>query len=308
MQIGSGRISTLEIARSGFRLTLERPRLVALWAVMSLVYNVLGSVFAAAIAGPAIGRILDMVGRSNPDPSAAEPLLAQVAPAYAVLLTCGLALNAVYITGAYRAVRPTGDGGKRLLVFARAALVQFGLLLLLTAIGLGVVLALLLVSTALSAILAPALVQFVGTAVAFVGLAYVWLRFSLASPAAYVTGRIDLAQAWRLTRGQLLALARIYLSVLLLAGVVYLLGAVAIEKALSAAFGGESKFGELTQLDFSSPAALLTPARLSLAALQSCLSALILPVLLCPPIEIYGVLAPTTTASPAPVDGKNPWG
>ncbi len=308
MQVGSGRLSTLEIARSGFRLALERPQLVARWAVMSFAYNVLGSVFAAAIAGPAIGRILDMVGRSNPDPNAAEPLLAQVAPAYVVLLTCGLALNAVYITGAYRAVRPIGDGGTRLLGFARAALVQFGLLVLLTAIGMGVVLALLLVSTALSALLAPALVQFLGTAVALVGLAYVWLRFSLASPSAYVTGRIDLAQAWRLTRGQLLALARIYLSVLLLAGVVYLVGAVAIEKGLSAAFGGEARFGELTQLDFSSPAALLTPARLALAALQACLSALILPVLLCPPIEIYGVLAPTIIATTSPADGRSPWG
>ena len=308
MQAGTGRLSTLEIARSGFRLTLEQPRLIALWAVMSFVYNVLGSVFAAAIAGPAIVRILDMVGRPNPDPNAAEPLLAQVAPAYLILLTCGLALNAVYITGAYRAVRPCGYGEKRILFFARDVLLQFGLLLLLTAVGLGVVLALLLVSTALSVLLAPALAQFLGALLVLLVLGYGGLRFSLASPAAYVTGRIDLAQAWRLTSGRLWTLARIYLSVLLLAGAVYLLGAVAIEKGLSAAFGGESKFGDLTQLDFSSPEALLTPARLALAALQACLSSLILPVLLRPPLEIYLALTPATTVLSAAVDGKNPWG
>ncbi len=308
MQAGSGQLSTLEIARSGFRLTLERPRLIAVWAVMSFVYNVLGSVFAAAVAGPSIARILDMVGRSNPDPSAAEPLLAQIAPAYAVLLTCGLALDAVYITSAYRALRPAPHGKNGRSAFARDALRQFGLLLLLTAIGLGVVLTLLLVSTALSVILAPSLVQFLGLVVMLVGLGFVWLRFSLASPAAFLTGRIDLAQAWRLTSGRLWALARIYLSVLLLAGVVYLLGAVAIEKGLSAAFGGEAKFGDLTQLDFSSPAALLTPARLALAALQACLSSLVLPVLLCPPIEIYWALKPTAAVLPPLADGTSPWG
>jgi hypothetical protein len=308
MQTGSGRLSTLEIARSGFRLTLERPRLIALWAAMSFAYNVLGSVFAAAIAGPAIARILDMVGQANPDPSAAEPLLVQVAPAYAVLLTCGLALDAVYIVGAYRALRPPRDDRKGRLAFGRDALLQLGLLLLLTAIGLGVVMALLLVSAALSIVLSPALVQLLGTVAALVGLGYVWLRFSLASPAAYASGRIDLAHAWSLTRGRSWALARIYLSALLLAGVVYLLGAIAIEKGLSAAFGGESRFGDLTQLDFSSPTALLTPARLVLAALQACLSALILPVLLCPPIAIYRVLNPTVGTAPPVARGASPWG
>ena len=308
MQVGSGRLSTVEIARSGFRLALERPQLIALWAAMSFAYNVVGSVFASVIAGPAIARILDMVGRPNPDPSAAEPLLAQVGPVYVVLMTFGLALDALYIAGAYRAILPAEDGGKRLLMFGRDALLQFGLLLLLTAIGLGVALALLLAFVALSFLLTPALVQLLGTLSALVGGGYVWLRFSLASPAAYVTGRIDLAHAWGLTRGRLWALARIYLAVLLLAGVVYLLGAVAIEKGLSAAFGGESKFGDLTQLDFSSPAALLTPARLALAALQACLSALILPVLLCPPIEIYRALTAATPVLPLATDTKSPWG
>jgi hypothetical protein len=308
MQAEPGQLSTLEIARSGFRLTLERPRLIALWALMSFVYNVLGSAFAAAVAGPSIARILAMVSQPNPDPSAAEPLLAQVAPAYAVLLTCGLALNAVYIAGAYRAVGASAGGRRGLVAFGRDALLQLGLLVVLTFIGLGVVLALLLVSTALSVVLAPTLVQFLGTLFALAGVGYVWLRFSLAAPAAYLTGRIDLAQAWRLTRGRLWALARIYLSVLALAGVVYLLGAVAIEKGLSAAFGGESKFGDLTQLDFSSPQALLTPARLALSALQACLSALILPVLLCPPIAIYRALTPVVAVQAPSLDGTSPWG
>jgi hypothetical protein len=275
---------------------------------MSFVYNVLGSVFAAAIAGPAIARILDMVGQANPNPNAAAPLLVQVAPAYAVLLTCGLALDAVYIVGAYRAFGPTQGDRRGRLAFGRDALLQFGLLLLLTAIGSGIVLALLLVSTALSVVLAPAMVQFLGTVTALAGLGYAWLRFSLAAPAAFASGRIDLAHAWGLTRGRSWALARIYLSALLLAAVVYLLGAIAIEKGLSAAFGGEAKFGELTQLDFSSPMALLTPARLVLAAFQACLSALILPVLLCPPVAIYRSLTPTVALAPPVAHGGSPWG
>ncbi len=308
MQTGSGRLSVVEIARSGFRLTLEQPWLVGLCALVSFVYNVLGSVFAAAIAGPSIGRILDMVGQANPDPNAAEPLLAQVAPAYAVLLGSGLAVNAVYIAAAYRAVWSPPSERKGCVGFGRDALLQFGLLSMLTAIGLAAALALALVSAAFSAVVAPALVQLVGTVIALVGLGYFFLRLSLASPAAYVDGRIDVVNAFNLTSGRFWALARVHLLVFLLAGVVYLLGAVAIEKGLSAAFGGEAKFNELTRLDFSSPAALLTPARLVLAALQACLSALILPVLLCPPITFYRAITATARALPARSAGDSPWG
>jgi hypothetical protein len=297
----------LEMARSGFRFTFERPRMVAVWALVSFAYNVLGSLFAAATAGPSIERIFDMVGQANPDPSAAEPLLAQVAPTYAILLASGLAVNAVYLSAACRAVSFSPVQKNRSIGFGRDTLLQFGLLLSLTAIGLGVVVGLLLVTAGLSVIVAPTVAQFLGTAVGFVGLGYVWLRFSLASPAVHVRGRIDLAHAWALTSGRLWALARIYLTVLLLAAVVYLLGAVAIEKGLSAAFGGETRLDELTRLDFSSPAALLTPARIVLAVLQACLSALILPVLLCPPIAIYRTLTSPARASPSPEGGESPW-
>ena len=306
MQTGPGRLSTLETARSGFRFTFERPRLIAVWALVSFAYNLLGSVFASATVGPSIKRILDMVGQA--DPNAAEPLLVQLAPTYAVLLASGLAVNAIYLAAVNRAVRPRAGNEKGYVGLGRDALLQFGLLLVLTAIGFGVVLALLLLSTGFSAVLAPALARPLGAGFALAGLGYVWVRFSLASPAAYASGRIDLAHAWTLTGGRLWALARIYLLVLLLASVVFLLGAVAIDKGLSAAFGGESRFDELAQLDFSSPAALLTPARLILAALQAILSALILPVLLCPPIEIYRVLTSPVGAAPAPTGGESPWG
>jgi hypothetical protein len=282
--------------------------MIAVWALMSFAYNLLGSVFASAVAGPSIKRIFDMVGQANPDPNAAEPLLAQIAPTYAVLLASGLAVSAVYLATANRAIRPSLEGKGGYLELGRDALLQFGLLLVLTAMGFGVALALLLVSSALGATVAPAMARFLGVAFALAGLGYVWVRFSLASPATYANGRIDLAHAWPLTAGRLWTLARIYLLALLLAAVVYLLGAVAIEKGLSAAFGGESRFDNLTQLDFSSPAALLTPARLVLSALQAVLSALILPVLVCPPIEIYRALTSPVGAAPAPAGGDGPWG
>jgi len=309
MQTGSGHIAILEIARSGFRFTFERPWLIAAWALTSFTYNVLGSVFAAAIAGPAITRIFDMVGQANPDPNAAAPLLTQIAPAYAVLMVPGLMVNAVYLASANRALsRPAADRSGYI-GLGRDVLLQFGLLLILTAVGFGVVLALLLISTGLGVLLTPANARLLAMLVAILGLGYVWLRFSLASPATYSNGRIDLLHAWTSTAGRVWLLARVYLFVLLLSGVVYLLGAVAIEKGMSAALGGEGAFDALTRFDFRSPLTLLTPARLVLSALYAVLSALILPVLLCPSIAIYRALTPTPRPTPSPATGgASPWG
>ncbi len=308
MQTGEGRWSAPEIARSGFRFTLERPRLVAVWALISFIYNLAGSMFAAATAGPSINRLLDLVLRPNPDPNAAAPLLGQIAPIYAALLALGLAANAVFLATANRAVAPLALGSRARAGLGRDVLRQFALLLVLTPLAIAGGFVLPLVSLLLSNIMSPAMADVVGATVSLTGLGYLWLRLSLASPAAYALGRIDLASVWASTRGRLWSLVRVYALAIVLSGLVYLLGLITIEKGLSAAFGGEAKFDSLTQFDFSSPAALLTPARLALTALQSILSALVLPVLLCPPIEIYRALETAKSSPESPIGGDGPWG
>ena len=309
MQTGSGHAPTINPALSGFRLVRERPRAIALWALLSLAFNLLEGLFVAGTTGPAVMRILALAEQANPDPNVAQALLSRIAPTYVVLVASSLAINAVFLAAANRAMFRPADDRMGYLGIGRDALLQFGLLLALSVIGFTVLLVLLMVSAALSAVMPPAAAGFLGGVIALLGLAYVWVRLSLASPSTFASGRIDVFASWALSRGRFWALARVYLVTLALAAVVYLLGFAVIGAGMSAALGGVSKFVVLAQLDVSSPAMFLTPAHLVVTVLQSGLSALILPVILCPAVEIYRTLATCDPAPARPTSGDGtPWG
>jgi hypothetical protein len=319
MQTGPTFSPTLEAALSGFRLVRERPKMLIVWTAVSFLFSLAEGVFAAASCGPAVMRIFTIAEQANPvvapanaDTSVVASLLAQIGPTYVILLAATVAFYALFLTALNRGVfRPMQDRVGYLGLGKEEAR-QFGLLLMLTLVGLTVYAAMVLVAGVIAAVLAMAGAASAGLlmaiAVVVCGVGYVWLRLSLASPLTFVTGRIDLFGSWALTRGHFWALARVYLLASSLAAAVYLLGLTIIAMGFGAAVGGLAHFATLARPDLSSPAAVLAPPRLVLTLLQSILTALILPVVLCPAMELYRGLGASAIAAPAPSsEPGTPW-
>ncbi len=278
-------------ALSGFGVVWAHPRVIVAWGLVCLAFEAAESLFGAVSAGPAISRIVQMASRPNPDPDKVAALLVQIAPTYFVLLSATMVFFAVFFAAANRAIDRPDDDRFAYLAFGKEELRQLGLVIVLFATSLGLYLVIGLVAGLAGSALAMAAGQSFGLAAAVVlvlgSMGYVWFRFSLASPLTYATGRIDLLGSWRLTRGRGAAMARAYLLGLACIAVVYLLGLTVIVALLGAAFGGLSQVETLAQPDFSSLAGVFSPPRVVLAVLQSALTALLLPLALCPAVVIY---------------------
>lgn len=308
MRKANGSNATVEMALSGFRLVRERPKLIAAWSLPTLAFNLAGSLFAASTCGHDIMRVVGAIERGDRDTVAAADLLGRVAPTYLVLLVATLAVHGVYLAAANRAFSRPADDRAGYLGLGRDELRQFALTMLLWSLGSTVAFAILILATAIGLGTRADVADVIGAACVVVAIGYLCVRLSLASPMTFTTGRVDLGQAWRLTQGHFWRLASAYLLAALLAVLVYLLGAAVIGLGMSAAVGGASRLQPLVEIDLSSPAAVLTPARLVLAVLQAVLSALLLPIVLCPPIEAYRSMSPapppSTSAAPG---GSSPW-
>ncbi len=123
------------------------------------------------------------------------------------------------------------------------------------------------------------------------GLPFLLVRLSLAPSYTLATGRIDLAGAWRLTRGRFWPMLGAYVLAGVLGAVVLMLGLV-VTAALVAVIGGMGALGQIARPDYASLGAFYTPARLAQTAVSAALNALVTPVLLTPAAAIYLRLAP----------------
>ena len=286
--------SAADAAFTGFRVVWERPWAVAIWAGLQFVANFALNVFMVASAGPLLMRFSQLrASGATPDPNTVFDLFRQFAPTYVVMLIGALVLTAVLYAAMNRAVMRPAESRFGYLRLASDELRQLGLLAALLALALGLYIALVIAAMLVAVLLGLALGQ-AGAALAvagllgavLVGFIYVGVRFSLASPMTFATGRINVFGSWRLTEGRFWPLFGTYLIAVALSIFVGVL-TLAIAVGAVAIMGGVSAIGAVLQPDTSSLAAAFTPARIVYMAIASIGSALAAPITMCPPAAIY---------------------
>jgi hypothetical protein len=171
---------------------------------------------------------------------------------------------------------------------------QLGLLIGFTLLFMGVELAFLVIGLLLLAILGTALggsgvavALAILLPVAICGFVYVGVRFSLATPMTFATGRINLFGSWTMTRGRFWPLLGTYVLALALSLVVGALTFVIAALIVGIIGGGFGGIAAMMQADISSVASVLTPAQLVYLAITSIGAALGAPITMCPPAAIY---------------------
>ena len=297
-----------DAALTGFRIVAERPWAVAVWSVLQLVVSLAVSLIVATTVGPAYVRLLNM-GLQPSDPSAAMQLMGQVAPTYFALLVVSLVFYSVLFAAMNRAVLRPSDSAFGYLRLSGDELRQLGLFALLLAIGIGVYIAIGIVSTVIATLVAFAVgtgaavsvllaLLFPGVIAAFL---FVWVRLSLASPLAFDRHRIDLGAAWTMSRGRFWPMLGSYLIAFALAVVVLALTLAIAVIMVAVAGGGLGSLGPVLQGDLSSPASVFAPLRLLYVALVAIGQALWWPILLSPPAAIYRSLAGSGAADASKV-------
>ena len=287
-----------DTALTGFRIAWQHPKAVAVWAVLQMAASLALTAFVTVSAGPAFDKMTTVGFQPNADPTVLMGLMRQLAPTYAVLLIGWLIYYAVLYAAMNRAVlrpqaerfgylRLAGDELRQLGLFAIMAVLAFGLYIALV-IVMGVALSLLALAGLGGIGIGGMELALVVPVVAV--FTYVGVRFSLASPATFATGRINLMSSWALTRGRVWRLFLTYAMAFGLSLVVLALTlAIAILLA-GVAGGGLPAASASMQPDFSSVAAIFTPPRLVYLVVSAIGSALGWPITMGPPAVIYRAL------------------
>jgi len=293
--------SAADAAFTGFRVVWERPWAVAIWAGLQIVVNVALKVFIAASAGAAMAQIAQLgMPAPNANPAQMLALMRQVAPTYVVLMIVGLIVSAVFYAAMNRAVMRPQESRFGYLRLAADELRQLGLFAILFLVFLVLYLMIAIVSVVLLTLIGMALGanQALGMAMmllillptTFCVFVYVGVRFSLASPLTFASGRIDLAGSWRLTRGRFWPLLGAYCIAFALNLVVLALVFVIAVLAVGILSGGFAGLQAFMQADPTSVAAVLSPPQLIYLVILAIGAALSAPITTCPPAAIYVAL------------------
>jgi hypothetical protein len=232
-------------------------------------------------------------------------LFGRLLPGYAVFLAIGIASNAVFGAAMMRAVLRPSDDRFGYLRLGADELRQLLLGLLILAVFLGAYLGLAILMGIVGGILAvvvktaPAALVGVTIVVLFGGMTALAVRLSLAAPLTFDTARIDLAGAWRLSRGRFWPLFGTYVFTFALVVVVYLLSLLVIF-ALGTVMRGGDPAAAMASPDATSLKAYFAPARLAESVLMAGVSALVWPVMFTPPAAVYRSLTMSGTAAARP--------
>jgi len=288
--------SAADAAFTGFRIVWERPWAVAIWAGLQFVFGLALKLFMVVSAGPALMKLAAIGPQPNPDPSVAMALIQQVAPTYVVILIAALVFSAVFNAAMNRAVMRPQESRFGYLRLAADELRQLGLLVALTLLFMGVELVFLIVATVVLGVLGLALgggamAVALGVAIllpaAICAVVFVGVRFSLAVPMTFATGRINLLGSWRLTQGRFWPLLGTYFLALVLSLVVGALTLVIAALVVGIIGGGWGGITTIMQSNLSSVQSVLTPAQLAYLVITSIGAALSAPITMCPPAAIY---------------------
>ncbi len=288
--------SASNAALEGFRLTRAHPGAVALWTVVSLVFNFAVVLALVTLSGPALTELM-RISEAGPsgDPAAMMPLLGDVMRGYAVMLPLMLLFVTVLANAIYRASARPGESAfgylrlgvaeLRLLVvsFVLAVIGFIGVMLL--SIILGIVGG--LVSSALGGPQSP------GGMLAMLAIVYIgllaaslvfYVKFSFAGPMTLLQGRINIFGSWKATAGRFWSLTGCYLLAMILGVVVALLG-MAIGLAVMMAFGGD--INALTKPDMSSLTDYMSPGMIAYMIIASVFNTLTYAIFFAPAMAAY---------------------
>ena len=284
------RFSAYDAAFEGFRVTRRHPLAVLAWAAVMLGANVASALAVAAIAGPSWMEFERISASASPDTAALAALAPKILPAALVSVLLQMAGAGMVNTSVLRALlRPE-----------RRAWVGFGVDEL-RVVGLSVMFVAVsfVASFLLSLVFGVAGMAVAGVAAiaplaSLVVLVVLAIRFSLAGPMTVGEHRFRFRASWPATRGwfwpllgaELLA-ASLALAVVFLAHIIF----VSLAGAFVVAQGGSLlNLPGMFSPDFSTTAQLWRPAPLVYVAFISVLYAMVLAILVAPPVELYRTL------------------
>lgn len=254
---------TLDFAFEGFRLIRERPRLVWLWGLVTLLGNGIAALLFVGMAGPPVESLLH-AGAAGIDPGRLSALLVRAAPGVLAAAAVLLLTSAILTAAVCRAALGDDDEGVGFLQFGPREL-QLIAVLLLTQV---VVLAAAAVCLALAAIPAllgaadivatPALAA--GVTAAFAVAVWLNVRLMFNAAQSFAEQRIAVFASFALTREPFWPLLGGWVLARVLATVVLFLGGEAVNAVIAVLFGAEA--ARDGSVDMTSLHAFFTPATL----------------------------------------------
>ncbi len=291
--------SISDAALHGFRVAWERPRALVFWILLQLAVAVPYTLTTVFFFGPTLMKMTALAPTASDGGRAATQLISSIGPFYLFSLGLFVTFNAIVLAAMNRAVFRPGDDRFGYLRLGADELRQILVLLQITGLLIGAcivgVLCVSMVGDVVLAILGatstPSTQAAMDAAALPVSIAVVIplaVRFSLASPMTFATGKLALLGSWSLTRGRFWPLLATYGLATALIFIVYLLGYAVIFGSVAAVAGGAPKaVRSLMSPDLSSLTSFLSPQRWMELVLQGVLTALVWPLALTPAAVVY---------------------
>ena len=283
--------SATDAAFEGFRVTRRHPVAVLAWAAVMLAANIGSGLVVGVLSGPAWGQLEAAAATEMPDPALLSQLLPKVMPAALLSMAIQVIAAGMVNASVLRALlRPERSAFLR---FGRDELRVIGLLALFVFVNFLATVALTIVFGLAGGLLGAAAVPLSKFA-SLVVLLVLAMRMSLAGPMTIAEHRFRFSPSWHETRGRFFPLlgaealaAALALVVVFLAHLVFVgaMGAVVV-----AGGGALTDLGAMFSPDFSSVDKLFRPLPLVYVTFVSVLYALVLVIMVAPPVELYRTL------------------
>ncbi len=298
--------SATDAAFAGFRLARREPLTLLVWAAtFAGLYLATGAVMVATVGPQMMQLQAAAASGAKADPSRTFAMLAAMAPAYGFVMLVTLLFYGLMFAAVNRAILRPGGGAAGRLGLGVDELLQLAVLLIVWIaffviyLVAAVAVAILAAMLAIAAQEASVLVAVVGALGVLALLLFVMVRLSLLSPMALDRRSLDIAGAWRLTRGRFWPLFGAYVLAWILA-VVMMLVVFVVFSGVAAAAGGMQAAGVIFRPDMSSFAGYFSPVMVTWLLVASALYALMFAVLVGAPADAYrqivGVGAPPDPA------------
>ena len=214
----------------GFGLIRHKPLTVLTWGLIQVVF--MGLIFAimAPLFVTNIGALIQQLKAGGaPNPQVMDRMQ-QFQSVNSLLQIAGIVFSSIFYCAVFRAVlHPEQSrfaymrlGAAELIIalLTVAAMFGFGISLALVAMVIGIVVAIFI---AVHAGVVAAIIGVVGGIAAFLALVYFWLRLSMVAPMIVDSGKFELTDAWKLTKGKvggLFAIALVLVLILIVGEIV----------------------------------------------------------------------------------------
>jgi hypothetical protein len=282
--------SAADAAFEGFRVTRRHPVAVLAWAAVMLAATVLSGLAVDTIAGEAWTKFEALAADPMPDPAVVAALMPKVFPAAIASVLIQIVAAGVVNASVLRALlRPERSATLRV---GRDEARVIGVMLLFVLVNFAAGGLLSVVLTVASTVISAGLAKLVYFVASIVVLMVLTIRLALAGPMTIAEHRLRFWQSWRETRGWFWPLLGAELLALAMAGVVAFLALVVfvcLAGAFIAATGGDV-IGDFAAMFTPTIDKLFTPLPLIYLTFISVVFALILVLLVAPPVELYRAL------------------